>query len=325
MSRRQPINRGRHLSRQFFEEGERQQETDWENSPLAAADAARDSSIDFKSFDEVPSRRGPLVAIAVAAVTAVVGLVGWTIFGVASSSSAPVDQSAAALLQIQAPQAPETTLPSAPQAARPSSATVLPAATEAPAAATSATVSAVAVPVAHMAGSASPPPVLEVPVVAARSPKAPVSHSPIRGLAPAMAARAQPARKTASVKPAASFKKAQPLTRTKAQPARALKPAVARPAAPSSSAPGALLPVAGDGAGELSPPASEAPSLSAPTVTGGASEAPAPEAAAVPSEATAAAAERPPALPPVEIVPPSSTARPQPPATPDLLEPAPAE
>jgi serine/threonine protein kinase len=73
LSRRKPINRGRNLSKQFFEEGERQQDSQWENSPLAVDPGVADHGATFSSFDRVPRRRGPLVAAALIVAVAVAG------------------------------------------------------------------------------------------------------------------------------------------------------------------------------------------------------------------------------------------------------------
>jgi hypothetical protein len=77
LSRRMPINRGRHLSRQFFEEGARQQETGWVDSPLADDPEFPDPSIRFRSFDQIPRRHGPLLALAGG--MEVAGIAAWAV------------------------------------------------------------------------------------------------------------------------------------------------------------------------------------------------------------------------------------------------------
>ena len=89
-SRRQPINRGRDLSRSFFEEGDRQQQAGWEASPLAEAPDATVRALHFDSFDQVPRRRAAGVVVTVVALGFVAGLAAWGLSGPSGLDKPPL-------------------------------------------------------------------------------------------------------------------------------------------------------------------------------------------------------------------------------------------
>lgn len=71
-ARRDSVNQVGDVTRQFFVEGDHAEATQWEDSPLLRNE--EDSHVEFRSFDRVPRRRGPLAAVLTSAATIAVGL-----------------------------------------------------------------------------------------------------------------------------------------------------------------------------------------------------------------------------------------------------------
>jgi serine/threonine protein kinase len=69
------------LTKRFFLEGDLQEKNEWKNSPLARDRAASETEVEFSSFDQVPRKRKPLVAVAIVVALLVAGLgasrAGW--------------------------------------------------------------------------------------------------------------------------------------------------------------------------------------------------------------------------------------------------------
>jgi serine/threonine protein kinase len=64
------------LTQQFFVEGDRQEASQWDDSPLAAEVAVDERALAFDSFDRVPKRRAPLIGAALL-VVAGLGITAW--------------------------------------------------------------------------------------------------------------------------------------------------------------------------------------------------------------------------------------------------------
>ncbi|MES1204987.1 MAG: hypothetical protein ABUS79_03540, partial [Pseudomonadota bacterium] len=230
LSRRQPINRGRHLSKQFFEEGDRQQERGWEDSPLAADGEGTRRAIGFDSFDEVPKRRAPMVAATVVASAGLALLAVWA-FGAPSADESEKSGVWSALQQQGAGWKPPTAIPStesspapppvvatpAPAAAAPR--TVLPDSRPSPSKQASANIAApIAAPVLPTRNLAAPASPRAPAVPAPRKPSIvasprPVPHQPATGRPATTVTRQHGGRtprvRTAPVAPARNMSKTQ--------------------------------------------------------------------------------------------------------------------
>ena len=354
MSRRLPINRGRHLSRAFFEEGERQEQKGWEDSPLATDPSLSGSGeLGFSSFDQLPRRRAPMIALAVGATTALV-VVGALTFGARSTGSpgsgavSPAREVRTASVQAAAPSAPVLASPvqvpaPAPAQAPASASASMPASmtARAPVAAPPpAVISPAAVkappPVAAAAPVARPAPVVAAPVKSHGTTPGPVkttAPAPVRAAAPAVAIASAGKVAPRAFVPTAD---ARGMTKPRAQVPRVVGPAASaktgRQAASARRAPAPRAPVANTVPARLRMKSPPAPAqTSAPAATAApAAVAPAsvevntaaPEeasAAASPTASPPAEAAAPPApaaAAPVEL-PPASAAPAAPPPEPD--------
>jgi serine/threonine protein kinase len=72
-----PAGRDGALTKRFFQEGDLQEKNRWKNSPLALETVPPNADIGFTSFDHLPRRRKPLVAVAMIVLLAGAGTVAW--------------------------------------------------------------------------------------------------------------------------------------------------------------------------------------------------------------------------------------------------------